>query len=94
MSDTKNSACLISFLNFSELIPAFSCAKVIGNLLSIWYEVNIFSPWFSWFSASDFFCLLNFVFSGTFFTNSGSGSNSDSDSNPGPGSGFWYVENH
>ena len=35
-------SCLISFLSFSELFPAFNCAKVIGNLLSIWFGVSIF----------------------------------------------------
>ena len=36
--------CLISFLSFSELFPAFNCAKVIGNLLSICFGVKIFRP--------------------------------------------------
>ena len=38
------SSCLISFLGFSELFPAFSCAKEIGNLLSIWLSVSIVNP--------------------------------------------------
>ena len=37
-------SCLISFISFCELFPAFNWAKVIGNLLSIWSGVNIFSP--------------------------------------------------
>ena len=36
-------SCLISFLSFSELFPAFNWARVIGNLLSIWSGVSIFS---------------------------------------------------
>ena len=34
--------CLISFLSFSELFPAFNLAKVIGNLLSIFGLVLVF----------------------------------------------------
>ena len=30
----ENNNCLISFLSFSELFPAFNCAKEIGNLLA------------------------------------------------------------
>ena len=37
-------SCLILFFSFSELFPAFNWAKEIGNLLSIWLGVNIFSP--------------------------------------------------
>ena len=36
--------CLILFLSFSELFPAFNWAKIIGNLLSIWFGVSIFKP--------------------------------------------------
>ena len=36
-------SCLISFLSFSELFPAFNWAREIGNLLSIWLGVSIFS---------------------------------------------------
>ena len=32
---------LILFLSFCELFLAFNWAKVIGNLLSIWYDVSI-----------------------------------------------------
>ena len=48
--------CLISFLSFSELFPAFNWAKVIGNLLSIWFGVSFFNPCPCWFpfSAADF----------------------------------------
>ena len=35
--------CLIPFLSFSELFPAFNWAKVIGNLLSIWSGVKSFN---------------------------------------------------
>ena len=35
---------LISFFNLSELFSVFNCAKIIGNLLSIWSGVSIFSP--------------------------------------------------
>ena len=45
--------CLISFLSFSELFPAFDWAKVIGNLLRILLGVSIFSPCPCWF------CFLN-----------------------------------
>ena len=36
--------CLILFLKFSELFPAFNWAKEIGNLPSIWFGVSIFKP--------------------------------------------------
>ena len=36
--------CLISFNKFSELLLAFTCARVIGNLWSICLGVNILSP--------------------------------------------------
>ena len=35
---------LISFNKFSDVLPAFTFAKVIGNLLSICLGVDIFSP--------------------------------------------------
>ena len=35
---------LIWFNEFSELLPAFTCARAIGNLSSIYLRVNIFSP--------------------------------------------------
>ena len=40
-------SCLISFLSFSELFPAFNWDKEIGNLLSIWLGVRICKP-FNW----------------------------------------------
>ena len=33
--------CLISFSKFSDVLPAFTCARVIGNLSSICLGVNI-----------------------------------------------------
>ena len=33
--------CLISFSNFSDVLPAFACASAIGNLLSICFGVHI-----------------------------------------------------
>ena len=36
--------CLISFLSFSELFAAFNWAKVISNLLNIWFGVKSFKP--------------------------------------------------
>ena len=50
--------CLISFLSFSELFPTFNWAKVIGNLLSIWFGVDIFKSCpncFSLLSAQESF---------------------------------------
>ena len=41
---TEYNNCLISFLSISELFPAFNWAKVIGNLLIIWFGVKIFKP--------------------------------------------------
>ena len=41
--DKEYNSYLISFLSFSELFPAFSCAKEIGNLLTIWFGVSILS---------------------------------------------------
>ena len=40
---------LISFRKFSDVLPAFTCARVISNLWSICLEVKIFfpSPYFS-----------------------------------------------
>ena len=35
--------CLISFNKFSELLPAFTCARAIGNVWSICFGVNILS---------------------------------------------------
>ena len=37
-------SCLISFLDIFGLFPAFNYSKEIGNLLSIWSGVSIFSP--------------------------------------------------
>ena len=34
--------CLISFTKFSDVIPAFTCARAIGNLGIICLGVNIF----------------------------------------------------
>ena len=42
--------CLVSFLSFSELFPAFNWAKEIGSLLRIWLGVSIFKPSANWFS--------------------------------------------
>ena len=42
-------SCLVSFLSFSELFPAFKWAKEIGNLLSIWLGVRTFNPCPDWF---------------------------------------------
>ena len=39
----ENNSSLIWFLRFSELFPAFNWAKEIGNVLSIWLGVSIFS---------------------------------------------------
>ena len=36
--------CLISFNKLSELLPAFTCARAIGNLWSICFGVSILSP--------------------------------------------------
>ena len=36
--------CLISFNKLFELLPAFTCARDIGNLWSICLGVNILSP--------------------------------------------------
>ena len=35
---------MISFNTFSELLPAFACARAIANLWSICLGVNILSP--------------------------------------------------
>ena len=68
--------CLIS-LSFSELFSAFNCARVIGNLLSIWSGVSIFSPCPFWFSSSNF-SLLIFVLSAMLSSNSGFSSETES----------------
>ena len=39
----------MSFSSFSELFPAFNCAKEDGYLLSIWFGVSIFSSCSLWF---------------------------------------------
>ena len=36
--------CLISFSKFSDVLPAFTCVRAIGNLSSICLRVNISSP--------------------------------------------------
>ena len=36
--------CLISFNKFSELLPAFTCARATGNIWSIYFGVNIVIP--------------------------------------------------
>ena len=63
----ENSSCLISFLSFSELFAAFNCAKVIGNLLSIWLGVSIFKPFPGWFSRlkilNNILSIISIVFS-------------------------------
>ena len=47
--------CLISFSKFSDVLPAFTCARAIGNLWSICLEVNILRPFpcFALYLASD-----------------------------------------
>ena len=49
----KYNSCLISFLSFFELFPAFNWAKEIGNLLSIWLGDNIFKRPLSCFCLSS-----------------------------------------
>ena len=49
---------LILFLSFSELFPAFNWDKEIGNQLSIWSGVSIFSPFSSWFLVCSAHCSL------------------------------------
>ena len=36
--------CLISFSKFSDVLPAFTCARAIGNFQSICLGVSILSP--------------------------------------------------
>ena len=36
--------CLISFSQFSYVLPAFTCARAIGNLSSICLGVDILTP--------------------------------------------------
>ena len=36
--------CLISFSKFSDMLPAFTCPRAIGNLSSICLGVNFFNP--------------------------------------------------
>ena len=58
------SICLILFLSFSELFPAFNWAKEIGNLLSIWFGVKIFKPFsarFSWLNSRISFTIKNLL---------------------------------
>ena len=40
----KKTICLISFNEFSKLLPAFTYARAIGNLWIICLQVNILSP--------------------------------------------------
>ena len=42
MTDTEN-ICLIPLNKFYELLPAFTCARAIGNLWSIYLGVSILS---------------------------------------------------
>ena len=51
----EKTVCLISFNIFSELLLAFTCARAIGNLWSIYLGVNILSPvpLVAFFFASD-----------------------------------------
>ena len=35
---------LVSFSKFSDVLPAFTCARAINNLLDICVGVNILSP--------------------------------------------------
>ena len=46
---------MVLFYKFSKLLPAFTCAKAIGNLWSICLEVNILIvvPCFVLYIASD-----------------------------------------
>ena len=46
--------CLISFLSFCELFPAFNWPNKIGNLVIICCGVNIFNPCSCCLSAADF----------------------------------------
>ena len=36
--------CPISFRKFPEVLPAFTCAKAIGDIQNICLEVSILSP--------------------------------------------------
>ena len=47
--------CLISFSKFSDVLPAFTCARAIGNLWTICLGVNILrpSPYFVLYLPSD-----------------------------------------
>ena len=36
--------CPISLNRLSELLPAFTCARAVGNLWSVCFGVNILSP--------------------------------------------------
>ena len=47
--------CLISLSKSSDVVPAFTCAIVIGNILNIWSVVNILSlsPYFVLYLDSD-----------------------------------------
>ena len=37
----KYMICLILFSRFSDVLPAFACARAIGNLWSIWLGANV-----------------------------------------------------
>ena len=37
----KYTICLISFSKLSDLLPAFPCASVVGNVWSIYLTINI-----------------------------------------------------
>ena len=39
----KSMVCLISFSKFSDVLPAFTCTRAIGNVWSICLGVNILS---------------------------------------------------
>ena len=47
--------CMISFSEFFDVLPAFTCAGAIDNLWSICLGVNIFRPFpcFALYLASD-----------------------------------------
>ena len=47
--------CLISFTEFSDILPVFTCASVIGNLLGNWLGPNILRalPYFDLYLAPD-----------------------------------------
>ena len=59
----EQTICLILFNNFSELLPAFTCATAIGNLWSIFFRSLYFK------SCSILFCFILFCFINSFRSN-------------------------